>query len=86
MSQEEQPPQEEPQEEEEVAASYDEVVGNLETYKQQHREVKLLLEVESGNAEYLEALQGLEEVVKLTEELLETMQPAPKAFVMPIGM
>ncbi|KAJ3678035.1 hypothetical protein LUZ60_001838 [Juncus effusus] len=52
--------------------SIDELVSNLSTYKDQLKEVKRLLADDPGNSEYADMKNELQEVIELTEELLQT--------------
>ncbi|XP_021720185.1 survival of motor neuron-related-splicing factor 30-like [Chenopodium quinoa] len=52
--------------------SIEELTSNISTYKEQLQQVKLLLEDDPGNSEYKDMEKELEEVIALTEELLET--------------
>ncbi|KAI3770794.1 hypothetical protein L6452_01938 [Arctium lappa] len=54
--------------------SIEELSSNLSTYKQQLQEVRKLLKVDPGNAEYTDVEKELVEVIALTEELLATAQ------------
>ncbi|XP_062094850.1 uncharacterized protein LOC133800794 isoform X2 [Humulus lupulus] len=61
---------EEGEEGEEV--SIEELASNLSTYKEQLLQVKQLLADDPGNSEYADMERELNEVIALTEELLET--------------
>ena len=65
-----------------ASSSVEEVLANLGTYRQQLQDVETLLKSDPKNAEYLEAKQGLEEIIKLTEELLQSM---PQGRAAPSG-
>ncbi|KAF8405641.1 hypothetical protein HHK36_007717 [Tetracentron sinense] len=52
--------------------SIDELASNLFTYKEQLQQVRKLLVDDAGNSEYADMEKELEEVIGLTEELLET--------------
>ncbi|KAG9457019.1 hypothetical protein H6P81_001527 [Aristolochia fimbriata] len=63
--------------------SIEELASNLSTYKDQLAEVRKLLADDAGSTEYVDMEKELEEVIALTEELLETAKQSQPSGVSP---
>mmetsp|Transcript_20334 Transcript_20334/g.24369 ORF Transcript_20334/g.24369 Transcript_20334/m.24369 type:complete len:266 (-) Transcript_20334:344-1141(-) len=57
----------------------EEMIASLGEYREQREQVQQLLAVDPGNEEYLEMARGLDEVIELTQDLLNAAGTQPQA-------